>query len=344
MDAHVPPERPPLKLVSIGSISAASLLINGFFGQREAITAIVSTTDTGSSTGVIREKFSMPAPGDIRAVVAAMGEETGVHGVLKKLFEYRFKPDQFPELPNMSLGNLVLAALMDMTKDFSKAVTMASEIVGCRGTILPVTVTNANIKAKLANGCVVRGEAAVRRVGKPPIRELFLENDAVVLTNGIDDAVMSADMVVMGPGCLYTSIISCLLVPGLAGVLRRTGAKVVYCCNTTTTPGQTDGMSVLEHVACITHYLGDTPPDYVLINNKRPRPEVEEAYRSDAIYLLLPAAYEVEQIKAQGCTPVLADLLEEGWKGKRSLHKLDSIRHDAGKIRAALMSIDGKEG
>ena len=331
--------KPRPKLVSIGSISAASLLINGFDDQGENITAIVPTTDTGSSTGIIRNKFSMPAPGDVRAVLVAMGSNEGERAVLKKLFEYRLKPGQFLELNNMALGNLLLAALVDMLGSFSEAVKMAGRMLGIKGKVLPVTTANTDIKAVLGNDKEVRGEEEIRRLEKPPIKKLFLERNSVELGEGVDEAVMNADIITIGPGCLYTSIIACLIVPGLTEILKKTKAKIVYCCNNTVTPGQTDGFTVFDHVELITQYLGNVCPDYVLVNNKRPRPDMKEAYCKDKVYPILPACYEAEKIREMGSIPILKDLIEEDWPGKRSLHKLDTIRHDPRKVRDVLMAI-----
>jgi len=331
------------KLVSIGSISSASLLINGFYHQRENLTAVVSTTDTGSSTGIIRKKFSMPAPGDVRAVLAAMGEAKGSQNWLKKLFEYRFKPEHLSELPNTAFGNLFLAALTDMLGSFPAAAEIAGELLGIKGKILPVTAANTHLKAVLADGRELEGEKDIRRVGKPAIEKIFLKDDSATLGEGVAEAVMDADMVLIGPGCLYTSILACLVVPQLPEVLCRTRAKKIVCCNTTTTPGQTDGVTVLDHVKIITHYMNNHPPDYVLINNNRPRPEIEKAYQTDDLHVIMPDSDESKKIKALGCTPILADFLEEDWRGKRTLHKLDTIRHDAAKIKAVLMEIYYKE-
>ena len=160
------------KLVSIGSISAASLLISGFENQQEHITAIVPTTDTGSSTGLIRERFSMPAPGDIRAVLAAMGTEGEDKATLGRLFEYRFRADHLPELGNMALGNLVLAALTDTLGSFSDAVRTAGELLGVKGNVFPVTTANTHLAAILADGQEIEGEKEIRRVGKPAIKRM----------------------------------------------------------------------------------------------------------------------------------------------------------------------------
>jgi uncharacterized cofD-like protein len=327
-----------LKLVSIGSVSAASLLIKGFPESKGNLIAIVPTTDTGSSTGIIRKIFSLPAPGDARAVLAAMADEKGNTGILKKLFDYRFNKSQFKALPNMALGNLILAALSDIQGGFGKAIKASEKLLGVKGKVLPVTTTNTNLKAVLKNGKVVRGEKEVRQPGKPPIEKIFLEETAI-LGEGIHRAIRGADMILIGPGCLYTSIIACLLVPGLSALLDQTKAKKIYCCNTTTTPGQTDDLTIWDHVNLITQYLDNHPPDYVLVNNKKPGPEMVKAYQRDNVRLIVPTPKEIKKIKAAGIIPIATDLIEEDWTGKRNLHKLDTIRHSPQKVRKALLKI-----
>ncbi len=320
-------------------MSAASLLIKGFPECKGSLTAIVPTTDTGSSTGIIRKIFSLPAPGDVRAVLAAMADEKGSPAILRKLFDYRFNKRQFKALPNMALGNLILAALSDIEGSFAKAVKVSEKLLGVKGKVLPVTTTNTNLKAMLKNGKVVRGEKEVRRPGKPPIEKIFLEENSVTLGEGILRAIMGADMIIIGPGCLYTSIIACLLVPGFPPYSYQSKAKKIYCCNTTTTPGQTDDLTILDHVNLITQYLDNHPPDYVLVNNKKPRPAVVKAYQRDNVRLILPTPQEIEKIKTAGIIPMVTDLIEENWTGKRKLHKLDTIRHSPQKVRKALREI-----
>jgi len=275
----------------------------------------------------------------VRAVLTAMAADKGSPAIVKKLFDYRFNKKQFKALPKMALGNLILAALADIEGSFAKAVKVSEKLLGVKGRVLPVTTTNTNLKAVLKNGKVIRGEKEVRRPGKPLIEKIFLEESSATLGEGILRTIMGADMILIGPGCLYTSIIACLLVPGLSALLDKTKAKKIYCCNTTTTPGQTDDLTILEHVNLITQYLGNHPPDYVLVNNKKPRPAVVKAYQRDNIRLILPTPQEIKKIKAAGIIPMVTDLIEEDWTGKRKLHKLDTIRHSPQKVRKALQEI-----
>jgi conserved hypothetical protein, cofD-related len=268
-----------------------------------------------------------------------MADEKGPPAILHKLFDYRFNEGRFKALPNMALGNLILAALADIEGSFAKAVKVSGKLLGVKGKVLPVTTTNTNLKAVLKNGKIVRGEKEIRRPGKAPIEKILLEENSVTLGEGVPRAIMEADMILIGPGCLYTSIIACLLVPGLSALLDQTTAKKVFCCNTTTTPGQTDDLTIFDHVNLITRYLDNHPPDYVLLNNKKPRPKMVKAYQRDNVRLILPTAQEIKKIKAAGIIPIVTDLIEEEWTGKRRLHKLDTIRHSPQKVRKALLKI-----
>lgn len=329
----------PGTLVSIGSVSAASLIAQAFPLQGERLIAIVPTTDTGSSTGIIRQRCALPAPGDVRAVLSAMADDRGERALLKRLFEYRLGEEEFPELKRMALGNLILAALAQMHGSFSAAVKDAAVLLGVKGKVLPVITASTHLVAALADGRTVRGEAMIRRPGKASIAEICLEDGTAQLGEGVAEALADADLVVIGPGCLYTSIIACLVAPGLAEALQRTKARKVFCCNTTTTPGQTDGLTAPDHVKTLIRFLKGSAPHYALINDRRPRPEVEEAYRADGIHLLVCTSAELEEIGRLGCRAVPADLIEEEWTGKRSLHKVDTLRHDPVKVRQQLLKI-----
>jgi len=237
------------------------------------------------------------------------------------------------------LGNLILAALSDIEGSFARAIKISEKLLGVKGEVLPVTTTSTHLKAILKNGKVVREEKEVRRPGKPPIEKIILEKSSATLGEGIPQAVRGADMIIIGPGCFYTCVIACLLVPGLSALLRQTKAKKIYCCNATTTPGQTDDLTVLDHVNLITQYLDNHPPDYILVNNKKPRPEMVKAYQRDNVRLILPTPQEIEKIKTAGIIPMVTDLIEENWTGKRRIHKLDTIRHSPQKVGKALRKI-----
>jgi len=326
-------------IVCIGSISSASLIVQGFSDQQDRITAICPTTDSGSSTGVIRKYFSLPAPGDVRAILSLFSDLKGKDALFKELFEYRFHPGKSKDLEGMALGNLMIAALSGMTGSFEKGIESASRLLKIKGKVLPVTLAGTELCAELMDGRLISGEMEVRKVGKPAIRRVFLSDEGCNTTPACKRAIQSADLICLGPGCLYTSIIPCLLVRGIDDALTRTGGKIVYICNHTTTPGQTNGFTVLRHIAEIQRYLKKASLDYCLITDRMAPPEMVRAYQQDMVSFLTPAPEEITRIREMGITPVLGDFIERGWKGKRSLHKIDTIRHDPMKVRRALMKI-----
>jgi uncharacterized cofD-like protein len=337
-------EKKQPRIVCIGSKSSASLIVQGFARQKENITAICPTTDSGSSTGVIRKNFSLPAPGDVRAIISLFSGLKGKDALLKKLFEYRFHPEESKDLEGMALGNLMIAALSGMTGSFEKGIESASRLLKIRGKVLPVTLANTELCAELMDRRVMSGEMEVRRVGKPAIRRVFLLDEGCNTTPACKRAIQSADLICLGPGCFYTSLIPCLLVKGINDALTRTGGKIVYICNHTTTPGQTDGFTVLRHIEEIQRYLKKASLDYCLITDRMAPPEMVRAYQQDMLSFITPAPEEITRIREMGINPVLGDFIERGWKGKRSLHKVDTIRHDPMKVRKALMKIYEERG
>jgi uncharacterized cofD-like protein len=326
-------------IVCIGSKSSASLVVQGFPKQKERITVICPTMDSGSSTGVIRKNFSLPAPGDARAIITLFSGLKGKDALLKEIFEYRFQPRESKDLEGMALGNLVIAALSDITGSFEKAVESAGMLLRVKGRVLPVTHTNTELCAELTDGTVVTGEVEVRKVNKPAIKRVFLKDEETTTTPACKRAIQGADVICLGPGCLYTSLIPCLLVKGIDEALSRAKGKIIYICNHTTTPGQTDGFTVSRHIEEIQRYLNGAPLDYCLITDQTAHPEMIRAYQKDRISFITPTEEEIERIRDMGIKPVLGKFIERGWKGKRSLPKLDTIRHDPMKVRRALLKI-----
>lgn len=327
------------KLVTLGGRSGPSLIVQGFKGSGCALTAIVTTTDSGSSSGVIREQFGLPAPGDIRTVLAAAADPPRDQRLLADLLEFRFRPVDDSTLRNMALGNLILTALAELRGGFNQAVEAAAQILGCWATVLAVPSTPATLCARLVDGSVVRGEVNVRSPGKPPIAELFLEPDTADVAPGCEQAIREADLVVLGPGGLYCSVLPSLLAGPIRRAIRETPGKTVYVCNSTTQPGQTDGFDVAAHVREMLRYLGEGHLDYALLNIQAPRDEMIATYEQDGVHFLPVTPEEIRRVKDLGPIPVVGNYLEDAWQGKRVLHKLDTIRHDPHKVATALRTL-----
>jgi uncharacterized cofD-like protein len=317
--------------------------VQGFRGRSSQVTAVVATTDSGSGSGLIRAEFGLPAPGDIRTVLALAADPAEAE-LLADLFEYRFQPARDATLRNMALGNLVLAALAERLGGIEAAVAAAARMLRCQATVLPVPSSAATLCARLADGTVVRGEVNVRGVGTPRIAEVFLEPEGVEVSPACVAAIREAGLIVLGPGGLFCSVLPGLLPQPIRQAIRARRGKTVYLCNTTTQPGQTDGYDAAGHVGELLRYLGAGQLDYVLLNTQEPAAEALAAYAEDGLHYMPVTSEQLQRIKGMGPVPVTGDLLEEGWQGKRRLHKLDTIRHDPTKVADALERLAAATG
>ncbi len=324
-----------LRIVALGGGSGPSLVARAFADHLQGITAVVCTTDTGSSTGTCRRLFRMPGPGDLRATLGVLAELSG-RGAWARLLAHRFRAPGSRDLDGMALGNLVLAALFEEDLDFEEAVARACRLVGIRGRLLPATADPVQIRATLADGSSRIGEAEVRALNKPSIERLGWSGHPPRPGRGVLEALARARLIVMGPGCLYTSVLPCLLVEGVAEAVRASRGLRVYICNTTTTPGQTDGFTAARHVEAVLGALGGRGLDAVVLHRGDMDASALGAYRAMGVIPLAPPPEEVREILNMGVRPVLADVAELPRSIPRKLHKRDTLRHDPGRLRAAL--------
>ncbi|MHC0553091.1 gluconeogenesis factor YvcK family protein [Salinicoccus sp. CNSTN-B1] len=213
------------------------------------ITAIVSVADDGGSTGLIRDKIDMPAPGDIRNVMSALSE---VETKLDNLFSYRFNKDA---LDGHALGNLMLAAMYDMTGDFAVAVKELSKILNVKGTVIPSTNISPELAARMADNSIIVGESYIPEVGQK-IEEMYLIPDDTVATPEAIEAIESSDVIVFGPGSLYTSIIPNLIPEGMKEAIIKARGIKVYISNIMTQAGETIDYSAADHLEAIHHHVG----------------------------------------------------------------------------------------
>ena len=298
---------------------------------RDQLVAVVATTDDGGSSGRLRSELGMIPPGDIRNCLAALAEH---QGLLADLFQYRFDSDG--GLNGHALGNLVLAALADVTNDFARAVELAARVVGARGTVLPATAEPVSLVAELATGLTVRGETAIRGAGEKiarvslcPARPRCL--DAVI------EAIEGADVIVVGPGSLYTSLLPPLLVPELAAAISRARATRVFVLNLMTEPGETDGFSAAEHLRSIAAHVGEQLFDVVLFSTAALSPEVIAGYASRGACPVTVSQGDIEILAADGARVIGLPLASEMPPGK--------IRHHPDRLGAAITAVaHGKLG
>lgn len=330
-EAPRPATRSP-RIVALGGGSGPSLIARALPEHLDRFTAVVSVADSGSSTGVIRDAFGLPAPGDVRAAVACLLRLSDPDSPWADLLEHRFSPRGGGPLANMALGNLLLTALATRAGGFAAGVGEMLTLLGCRGRVLPVTDDPVHLAARLADGRVVRGEVAVRTPGKAPIRRLFLDGAGGVAWGPSLEAIREADLLFIGPGNLFTSVAACLVVPGVVDAIRACRGERIYLPNTTTYPGQTDGLSAYDHVETVLDYLDGAPLHTVLFNDEHPSARVAQLYAAQGLRFIPVHAAEAAALNARGIRAIASELLEPALAEPRRLHKLDTIRHDPDKL------------
>ena len=311
-----------LKLVAIGGGTGLSTLLGGlkrFVGERgdgvwlDSLSAIVTVSDDGGSSGRLRNELQILPPGDIRNCMIALSEDSTL---LSRLFRYRFRGSG--DLAGHSFGNLFLAALADVTGDFVEAVRLSSEVLASKGHIFPATVNDVRLVAELEDGRVVHGETQIT-AARSPIRSLRLEPEHCLPLPETLAAIRAADVITVGPGSLYTSIVPNLLVAQVADTIGSAKATKIFIANLMTQPGETDGYDVRRHLEAVTKYAPQIHFDYVLVNSRAISSDQTELYRADG-------AYQVgleDEIVCAGLDPetelIRADLLDEG----------EMVRHDS---------------
>lgn len=278
-----------LKIVSVGGGTGLSALLSGlksFVGKEslsnagcdrwiETLTAVVTVTDDGGSSGRLREEFQILPPGDIRNCMAALAED---QHLLTRLFQYRFESDG--DLSGHSFGNLFLAALTGVTGDFLEAVKLSSEVLAIKGRIFPSTVEDVSLVAELEDGRVIRGETNIVE-SRTPIKRLSLSSAMCRPLPETLDAINRADIITIGPGSLYTSIIPNLLVDGIVDAMRESEALKLYICNIMTQPGETDNFDVEDHLRVLFEYSPKLEIDYVIVNTAQISEELRDKYLAD---------------------------------------------------------------
>jgi uncharacterized cofD-like protein len=321
------------RIVVIGGGTGLPMALEGLKAFSRELTAIVAVTDNGRSSGRLRSDLGVLPPGDIRnCLVALSGSERLLHG----LFQYRFENGA---LEGMSFGNLFIAALTKVTGSFEKAVREVGRVLAIEGRVLPATLVDTHLCAELADGTIVHDEVNVRRPGKSPIRRVFLRDDGAEAFEEAVEAIEAADLVVLGPGSLYTSVITNLLVPGIARATRRARARRVYVCNVMTQPGQTDGYVASDHVAAVIGHL-EGALDAAIVNRAQPSGKTLARYAAEGAELVTldPALYEL------GPEIIEAELVENAKHRPVPWEKQDLLRHDPRKLASVLIRQIGRNG
>jgi len=307
------------QLVAVGGGTGLPVLIRGLKQYTSNITAVVTVADDGGSSGRLRNDFSLLPPGDVRNCVLALAD---TEPLMEQLFQYRFAEG---ELAGHSFGNLLIAAMSNITGDFQVAIKEFSKVLAVKGQVLPVTDAPVRLVAILRDGTRVEGETKVGQCDGQ-IAEMTLEPADATPLPEVLQKIAHADAVIIGPGSLYTSIIPNLLVKGVGKALRETTATVIYVCNIMTEPGETTGFTVADHVEAIHKFVGERIIDFVVVNGAPIKAAAAEKYHSANSR---PVVLDRAKLQQMNLKVVTGDLLEQG----------ELLRHDHKKLARILMRL-----
>lgn len=304
------------KVVVIGGGTGLSILLRGLKQFLYNITAIVTVADDGGGSGVLREDLGMLPPGDIRACLIALAN---TEPSMEKLLQYRFTEGK---LKGQSLGNLFIAAMNSIYGSFELAIKEMSNVLSLTGQVLPMTLESVQLCAELENGTIIKGESIIpaeSRKNGSRIKRMFINPSTSYPLKEALQAIEEADLIVLGPGSLYTSVIPNLLVTDIVEKIYRARAPKIYICNVMTQPGETDGFGVLEHVQAIINHSREDFLDYVIVNTEGIPKEVLEKYNTDKADQVLPEPEDQDILNDFGIKLIRDNLIDI---------KHDYIRHD----------------
>jgi len=300
------------KVVAIGGGTGLSTLLRGLKDYTGNLSAIVTVADDGGSSGRLRRELGVPPPGDFRNCIAALAD---AEPLMTRLFQYRF--GEGSGLDGHSFGNLFIVAMSGVVGNFEEAIRESSRVLAVRGRILPSTLADVTLCARMEDEATVQGESNITRSGHR-IRQVYIEPKNAQAYSEAVDALMEADLIVLGPGSLYTSLLPNLLVDDIAKAITASPAVKVYVCNVATERGETDGFTVADHVEAIRQHVGNKIVDYVLVNSN--------------VQATLPPEWQVSVVSPDvqglgGVELVMADTVDEE----------NRLRHDSKKLGSSLM-------
>ena len=330
-------------IVAIGGGTGLSTLLRGlktYVGAEGAWTigrleAIVTVTDEGGSSGVLRREFGMLPPGDVRNCIVALADD---EHLLSRVFNYRF--DESSAFKGHSLGNLLLKAMTDITGSFEDAVLAAGDILAIRGDIYPSTLQDVRLRATLEDGTELAGEVAISgsvlgekvsiEARHARITHLAIEPPDAAPVQRALEAIANADLIIIGPGSLYTSVLPNLLIREIADALRGARALRVYICNVMTQPGETDGYSAQDHLQAIIEHAG-LVVDAMIVNGRRPSENIIDAYAKQNQH---PVKFDADAVRELGVTPFFGDIIAER----------DYVRHDSAALAETVFRLYDRYG
>ncbi len=307
------------RIVAVGGGTGLSMLLSGIKNITNNITAVVTVGDDGGSSGRLRESMGILPPGDIRHCITALADD---EDLVTKLFKYRFKNGE--GLEGHSFGNLFLTALCAITGDMVTAVKESSNVLSIRGRVLPSTLDDMKLVAELEDGRVIHGESTIPEAhGK--IKRLFTEPANCRALEDAIHAIRNAELIILGPGSLYTSVIPNLLIKEIADEIAKSKAKKIYVCNIMTQPGETDDYKVSDHLKALIQHAGSNKiVDAVLVNDYLPENLADKYQKSDSY----PVKLDIAEVKKMGIKIVAKKLIEDSREGL--------VRHSSNRVARAV--------
>lgn len=302
------------KVTVIGGGTGLPVLLRGLKKLPIDLTALVTVADDGGSSGEIRNQFNIPAPGDIRNVIAALSE---AEPVLLELFQHRFTTNN--GLSGHSMGNLLLAALTSVTGNFFAGIREISRVFNVKGEIYPITNERISLYAKTVEGTYIHGESNIP-LANQKIERLYIHPNQITPLPEAVEAIKDADLIIISPGSLYTSILPNLIIPNIDRAMEQSRAQIVYVCNIMTQAGETTDFSASDHVRAINHHLGFPAVDAIIVHNEEIDPTILQNYQAENAQ---PVTYDRKQLEHLGLKVITDDIIDDS--------KV-TVRHDTKKV------------
>lgn len=317
------------KIVAVGGGTGLSTMLRGLKLFTPQITAVVTVADDGGGSGILRNDLGMLPPGDIRNCILALAN---TEPIMEKLLQYRFTEGS---LKGQCFGNLFLAAMNGISSSFEEAVKKMSDVLAVTGRVLPVTLEDITLCAELADKTIICGESKIGKhhlQNSSTIKRIFIKPHKPKALPEVIDAILEADIIALGPGSLYTSVIPNLLVDGVVNAIQRSKAIKIYVCNVMTQPGETDGYTLSQHIKAIEDHSKKKIIDFCIANNSRIPIEIEKKYKNDGAELVKIDRQETLKMGIQLEEGSFLTILPNGY-----------IRHDCIKLAKTLIDIYKRE-
>ena len=304
----------------VGGGTGLSTLLRGMKYITNNCTAVVTSADDGGSSGRLRKELGIIPPGDLRNCLTALADR---EPLMERLMQYRFKGDS--PLAGHCFGNLFIAAMAEAEGGMEEGLNATSQILKVRGRVIPSTLEDIQLQAEMSDGTIVSGESKIPEARKR-IKKMLMKPANASASKGAVDAILKSDVLIFGPGSLYTSVIPNLLVEEIRKAILKSDAVKIYVCNVMTQPGETDGYGAFEHVRALIDHMGHQFLDYVIVNDQKITTEQLKQYYAEGS---MPVTPDVEKIRKLGITVVPASLIS----------KDDLVRHEPRKLARALIML-----